>query len=219
MPTASNPPTTTRRDKERIFSNTREMLTMAQGGLDDFFSGDPRRRRPGLMNLFTYGRSVTMTMQTMKHTDPSFETWWTPLQAKMAADPLMRFFNKARTDVLHEGELATSNYTVIGAHGPVDLGAVMRGLSRFAPPNTVATFLGDQFGGNGWDVRMPNGSTEKVYFQLPDNLDIESGLRLEDPPTQHYGAPISDTSIANLGRLYLGTLQAMVDEFIERFKD
>ena len=100
-----NPP----RDRERIFQNTKEMLDMARSGLADAVGPDPRRRRPGLMNLFTYGRSVTMTIQTMKNTDPAFEAWWTPYQVSMAADPLMRFFNTTRTNILHEGELATTN--------------------------------------------------------------------------------------------------------------
>lgn len=218
MTTMNTPATPARRDRGRIFANTREMLAMAKGGLADFVSGDPRRRRPGLMNLFTYGRSVTMTMQTMKNTDPAFEEWWALLQAKMAQDPLMRFFNKARTDILHEGELLTTNYTVIGAHGPVDIGALVRELNHHAPPNTVATFFGDQIGGNGWEVRMPDGSLEKVYFDLPEGVDVESSL-FEDPPLEHYGTPITNTSIANLGGIYLETLDSMVEEFIERFQE
>ncbi len=99
------------------------------------------------------------------------------------------------------------------------MGEVLRELSRHAPPNTVGTFFGDQLRGNGWEVRMPDGSTEKIYFQLPEGIDIESGLHLNDPPDQHDGRPISDASIANLGRLYLGTLTEVVDEFFVRFSD
>ncbi len=69
------------------------------------------------MNLFTYGRSVTFTMQTMKSVDPSFADWWEPYQERFRNDPLMRFFNQARTDVLKEGELGASSYAVIGAEG------------------------------------------------------------------------------------------------------
>lgn len=206
------------RDKERIFQNTREMLEMARSGLADAISPDPRRRRPGLMNLFTYGRSVTMTIQTMKSTDPGFEAWWKPYQDWMANDPLMHFFNKTRTDVLHEGELPTATYTIIGAHGVIDMGALRRDLSTHAPPNTIATFFGDQLGGNGWEVRMPDGSTEKVYFDLPAGV-VESGLQLPDPPTQHDGEAITNTSIANLGRLYIDYLDRTVKEFISRFQE
>jgi hypothetical protein len=74
----------------------------------------------------------------------------------------------------HEGELTTGGYTVIGAQGPVDLGALARELNRHAPPNTESTFLGDALGGNGWNVRMPDSSLEKVYFELPEGVDVES---------------------------------------------
>ncbi|MEJ7783294.1 MAG: hypothetical protein WKF96_00735 [Solirubrobacteraceae bacterium] len=209
----------TNRDKQRILANTREMLSMAHAGLADAKSPGPRRRRPGLMNLFTYGRSVTMAMQTMKHTDPAFEAWWQPYQAMMKSDPLMQYFNKTRTEIMHEGELTTVNYTVIGAEGPVNMGEVFAELSKHAPPNTVATFLGDQLGGNGWEVRMPDGSTEHVYFQLPGDVDIESGLQLHHPPDQHDGKPITDNSIATIGGLYVATLDRIVDEFVTRFSE
>ena len=80
------------------------------------------------------------------------------------------------------------------------------------------TFFGEgRTGGNGWDVRMPDGSIQKVYFDLPATFDIKSELLLPNPPTEHDGQPITDTSIANLGSLYLDTLKRTVDEFETRF--
>jgi hypothetical protein len=167
------------------------------------------------MNLFTYGRSVTFTLQTMKHADPAFEAWWKPYQDKMAGDPLMKYFNTSRTDILHEGELQTVNHTVLDG----DIGKLMRELSQHAPPNTTSTFFGDQHGGNGWNVRMPDGSTQTVYFELPEGAPIESWLELPNPPEEHDGQPITDTSIANLGHLYVDTLATIVDEFVSRFAE
>jgi len=212
-------PATQRRNKARVISNTREMLDMARSGLADATGADPRKRRPGLMNLFTYGRSVTLTMQTIKSVEPAFEAWWKPYQDKMASDPLMKYFNTTRTEVLHEGELQTSNYTVIGQHGHVDMGRLVRELSQHAPPNTIGTFFGDQHGGNGWEVLMPDGTKQTVYFQLPEGIDVESGVQLPDPPDEHDGQPITDKSIANLGNLYVSTLARTVDEFIARFSE
>src|SRR5712691_11039910 len=117
------------RTKEQIFTNTREMLAMAKAGLADATGMDPRRRRAGLMNLFTYGRSVTFVIQTMKNTDPGFEDWWKPYQATMQSDPLMKYFNTARTDVLHEGQLSAHTSTIIGAHGPVNMGSLIQELN------------------------------------------------------------------------------------------
>ena len=192
---------------------------MARAGLVDATGDDPRRRRPGLMNLFTYGRSVTLAIQTIKSFDPAFEEWWSPYQEWMKADPLMTYFNDTRTDIVHEGELATSNYTQIGVDGPVDIGRLMGDLQRSAPPNTIRTFLGDRLGGNGWEVRMPDGSVEKVYFNLPADSGVVSGMTLMDPPDQHDGQPLADTSIASVGGLYISALSRIVAEFTARYSE
>jgi hypothetical protein len=85
----------------------------------------------------------------------------------------------------------------------------------------VGWFLGDSVGGHGWEVQLPDGSIEKVYFDLPpevaDNFEFE--FLLSDPPDEHDGRPIEDKSIANLGGLYIAALSRMVDDFVERFKD
>lgn len=212
----AEPPIPKARSREQIIANTREMLGMAQAGYADATSADPRRRRPGIMNLFTYGRSVTMAMQTMKSLDADFAEWWRPYQEKMASGPLMCYFNTARTDVLHEGSLTVTTSTYI-AH--LD-SSMINELNRHAPPGTVGTFFGEgATGGNGWEVRMPDGSTQKVYFSLPDSFGVQSTLHLPDPPDQHDDQPITDTSVANLGRLYLTTLGRYVEEFEARFKE
>jgi hypothetical protein len=209
----------TARTKEGIFANTREMLAMAENGLAQTTSEDPKQRRAGLMNLFTYGRSVTAAIQTIKHIDLEFEDWWKSYQAWMQADPLMKYFNQARVEVIHEGRLSVHSSTVIGAKGPVNIGALMRELNKYAPPNTVGTFFGEGgTGGNGWELKMPDGSTQKVYFSLPETFDIRSELHLSDPPTEHDGKPITDTSVANICTLYVNTLKRIVTEFETRFK-
>jgi hypothetical protein len=162
---------------------------------------------------------VTNAIQTLRHLDPAFDDWWKPYQDKMASDPLMKCFNATRTNVILEGELHTTNYTVVGSEGPVDVAKLAHELGQHAPPGTVATFFGDELGGDGWDVLMPDGTTQAVYFQLSEGTDLKSGLRLANPPTEHYGQPITDTSTANLGNLYMATVSGIVDDFIARFSE
>ena len=64
---------------------------------------------------------------------------------------------------------------------------------------------------------MPDGSTQKVYFDLPATVDLKSELQLPNPPTEHDSQPITDTSMTNLGSLYLNTLKRIVSEFEARF--
>ncbi len=58
------------------------------------------------MDLFNYGRSVTLAMGKMKHLDPGYEAWHEPYEARFGGDPLMNFFNKTRTAIVHEGAYA-----------------------------------------------------------------------------------------------------------------
>jgi len=72
------------------------------------------------MNMLSWGRSVTLTVQTMKSFDrEEFPEWWKPYQDYMAANPLMKYCNGARVDVVHKGSLPSTNVTSIGEHGPV----------------------------------------------------------------------------------------------------
>jgi hypothetical protein len=96
-------------------------------------------------------------------------------------------------------------------------GAVMARLKANPPPNAEAFFLGDTLGGNGWVVRMPDGSTEHVYVELPEDVDIESRLELVDAPAEHDGSPIPDASVETVGRVYFDALSGMVREAVERF--
>jgi hypothetical protein len=208
--------TSTPRERSKVLANVREMLSMAEAGWNDAVGQDARRRRPGLMNLFTYGRSVTFAIQTMKSVDPGFEDWWAPYQARMAADPLMRYFNTTRTEIIHQGHLATFTRMEINTD---DMGALVRELTRNAPPNTIRMFLGEnETGGNGWEVRMPDGSITKVYFSLPDSPEITSDLLVPSPPKQHDGKEITNTSASNLATLYIESLRKMVSEFEAKFK-
>lgn len=51
------------------------MLAMAQAGLKDLIDGEPPRRRPGLMNLITYGRRLPSRTEVSVSSVPL----WLPL--------------------------------------------------------------------------------------------------------------------------------------------
>jgi len=200
-------------NRQQVVARTTEMLEMAKAGLTDALSPDPNRTRPGAMNMLTYGRSVTFTMQTIKSLDPAFEEWWKPYQDAMQADPLMSYCNDARVAITHRGHLPSTNATRIGVDGPVNIGELRRRLMVDAPPGTTGIFLGDSVGGNGWIVE----GAGHVYFDLPDDLDVQSGLEFESPPVEHDGKPITDASIGSIGQLYINKLSQIVDDFKARY--
>jgi hypothetical protein len=54
-------------------------------------------------------------------------------------------------------------------------------LRRHAPAGTTSTFVGDQLGRSGWEVTLPDGSKNQVYFSLPTEL-ARFSLSVADAP-------------------------------------
>jgi len=98
--------------KAEIVRNTQDMMRRATKGLADATGPDPGRRRDGVMDLFVFGRSTTLAMEKMKSLDPGYKAWREPYEARFASDPLMSFFSKTRTDIIHQGELTMTNHVV-----------------------------------------------------------------------------------------------------------
>jgi len=92
-------------------------------------------------------------------------------------------------------------------------------LMRSPPPGARSFFMGDQLGGSGWEVELPDGSTENYYVVLPDDLKVKINLHFADPPTMHSGQPLADTSIEALAKHYVEYLRRLVHEAKEAFGD
>jgi len=56
----------------------------------------------------------------------------------------------------------------------------------------------------------------KVHFDLPDDLDVRSGLEFKDPPTEHDGQPITDACVGIIGVFHIDTLTRIVEKFRQR---
>ncbi|MGZ6268584.1 MAG: hypothetical protein ACXWNR_08510, partial [Candidatus Limnocylindrales bacterium] len=145
--------------------------------------------------------------------DPTFDSWYRPFVEEMKGDPLMRYFYRLRSEILKEGGLATSSSVFIEY---LDSGQ-MADLMKNPPPGARAFFIGDSLGGSGWEVLLPDGSVEKYYVQLPDEILVRASILLQDPPLEHQSEPIADTSAENLATLYLRYLRSLLTAAKARF--
>ncbi len=93
-----------KRNTADVMRNCRETLEAAREGLE-FIKSDPKRRRFGLRNLATFGRSVTFVIQTLSSCEPGFEKWYLPKQEKMKVDPLLKYFLEMRNEILKQGSM------------------------------------------------------------------------------------------------------------------
>jgi hypothetical protein len=79
--------------------------------------------------------------------------------------------------------------------------------------------MGDSLGGSGWEVRLPDGATEKYYVKLPDAVKMESTFHFANPPTIHQGEPLDDDmSVEVMAEKYIGYLRRLVGQATARFR-
>jgi len=206
------------RDTATILSNLNETLRTAEIGLSDFLDTEnPGRRLPGLRNLTVWGRAVTNVLQTLRTpVGLAFDKWYAPIQAEMAEDELMKYFYRLRSEILKEGNMPPLGSSMYIEHlDSRDLQPLMQN----PPPGARGFFVGDQLGGSGWEVELPDGTIEKYYVALPENVKIESSLHFDQPPQTHANAPLADTSAEALARHYVDYLRRLVRQASTTFAD
>jgi hypothetical protein len=197
----------TKLTKQDVLRKTHEMLATAQRGLEDLTGDDPTRRFPGLYNVATFGRSVTLVLQNMRTVDRlAFNAWYAPFQAEMDGDRLMGYFTSLRNEILKEGPPHLANRTETRNLDMRDLAPLISN----PPPGGKNWFVGDERGGSGWIVELPDGSHAKYYMRLPPEIDMRFSLHTPDAPIEHLGQPLEDTSVQTLSTLYVAYLTRLV---------
>jgi len=189
-----------------IIRAAEEMLATARLGLTDLNGTEPERKFVGLRNLAVFGRAVTNVLQNLRAIDRErFDRWYEPYRKQMEDDELMRFFYELRTEILKRGNLPASAKIHIHHLKLSD------DLSRFGPPpkGAVGFFIGDSKGRSGWEVKLPDGSTEIYYVQWPEDI-MTINVLFSSPPSSHLGRPIGERTAESLGKLYFEYLRKML---------
>jgi hypothetical protein len=74
-------------------------------------------------------------------------------------------------------------------------------------------FIGDQVGGSGWEVELPDGLTKKFYVQLPEDVRLTTKL--------HLGKAVEtgpeDQTASDLSTLYIDYLRRLLADAVTRF--
>ena len=189
-----------KRTTRDVLHDARDSLRTAERGLADLSRGDAERRLAGLRNAVVFGRAVTNILENLRSLEPTFDTWYKPKSRALSEEPLMKFFYKLRTEILKEGSLPVATVLEIrNLEMPLD-------PVRFGtpPPGASHIFVGDAIGGVGWIVTRPDGSTEKYYVEIPDDVGvIETSL---------VGAPGGERSASELVGWYLKRMRELVEE-------
>jgi hypothetical protein len=204
--------TETSRSTQEILRDSEAALDTAFFGLEDLLQGDGGRRLAGLRNVVVWGRAFTNILQNLRSTEPSFDAWYKPIVSEMQHDALLRFFYVLRSTLLKRGGTPTTTSLHIKQfYFPMD-------MARFGPPPPSAKgfFMGDQTGGCGWEVVLPDGSTDKFYVDLPADIGTVD-LVMQDAPHTHLGNELADASVIRLATAHLNYFRAVLQRAKEKF--
>ena len=148
------------RNAQDVINEAGELLQTAQFGLEDMKT-KLGRAKTGLRNAVVFGRMTTFALQNLKSVTSDFDPWYARKQAEMKADPLMRYFHELRTSIEKKAATPTSASAHIHSFSSED-------MKRFEPRPRGARgfFTGDQNGGSGWEVQLPDGRKEKFACAL-----------------------------------------------------
>lgn len=197
-----------RRTIQDILVDTRDALNLAQRGLEELLSEDGRQRAAGVRNIVVWGRILTTTLQNLRTLiRKEFDEWYEPYRQTMTADSEFQYLYNLRNQVVKEGNLG-----VIGSQTHIeylDSDDITR-LTANPPPGAKGFFIGDTWGGSGWQITLPDGSIEKYYVRLPEDIAVTTGLRFLEPTTTKRVEPPDDT-IENVCQRYVTFLEQLVD--------
>lgn len=149
---------------KQILQRADVVLGHARAALTQLRDGQGPTRITGLHNVAVWGRAFSNVLQNLRSAVPDFDEWYSPFRETMKNDEICQFFYRMRTEMLKEGRSAHSSATQISSFTTND-------LSRFhRPAGATAFFMGDETGGSGWIVVLPDGTEEKFYVELPADI-------------------------------------------------
>lgn len=196
---------------QEVIQRAEDTLQTARHGYADLIGPDKARRYTGLRNLIVFGRSVTFVLQNLRSVvgHIEFDRWYALKQNELKADTVMRYFVTLRNDLEKQGRLPVSTAAHLH-HLTADL------MNKYPKPiGAKSFFIGDQLGGSGWEVELPDGTIEKFYVEIPASIATV---------TQHFHelpCPDDDElrkrSIDDLSDYFLAKLEGILDDAREVF--
>ena len=197
-------------DIAQILRNARTALLNAKQGLNILNGVDYEQYPYGFHSVVVFGRSVTFILQKLKLKVDNFEIWYDPYREEMKNDPLMTRFKDIRNSIEKEGE-----DDVVSATHIKNLNTSV--FTRLpAPPGCIGYFFGDKYGRSGFNIRLPDGSEDIIYFDI-GKFNLETIIKIKNSPNSHLGVDVSNQSLHNLCKLYLDYLERLLDDATLKF--
>lgn len=202
------------RSPDQILRDAGDALELAKRGLREFSECQGRQRASGIRNIAVWGRVTTASLQKLKRVHPdSFPTWWSTHAQALSQDPEFKYLYDLRNDIEKEGTVGgVSSSLYIDRLDSSDLASL-----RASPPaHTKGFFIGDKWGGSGWDIEMPDGTRDKFYVKLPHDIAVSTTLHFSDA-TSSLGIPPPKSSMETLLARYVRFLEDLMGSARKEF--
>lgn len=194
---------TTHESAQEVIAAARRTLSIAWQGWTDYLEAG-ERRYAGLVTAITLSRSVTNVLQNLRHLVEDFDLWWHAAR-RVLYNETASWFVDLRNAIEKQGAIDGMSASIRFDKIPLD---EVRRMQENAPEGARSIFLVDEFGRNGWEVELTDGTTVRVYYRADDPTLLQT-LRFESAP--------NNRPIEELFPIYFGWLTDLVDEAERRF--
>ena len=193
-------------------SNLRAML-------NQFKHGPGPAKNAAYVNILIWSKMLIYHVQNLKKcNEQKFNIWFKKYRLEIYGKPkdeakklgmpdkIVSYFVAERDSLEHEGKLNTTTRTSI-SH--LNLPADLFKYGGPKPPNATNMFMDGN--GVGWFIKMPDGSTAKVYVVIP-----EEQMKTDIIPT-NLPKELEGQSVEQLLTYYINYLDNMVKDAIKEF--
>lgn len=187
----------------------KDVLYYIKGELVQLEKGLSHSQINNMRNIVVYGRQITFILQKLRSVLPEgqFDNWYKPYREEMKNDELMKFFVDLRNSIEKEGDTKTVNAAYI-KH--LDTSMLPR-LMGNQPPYATSFFMGDTKGRSGWDIKLPDGTEDKIFVEIPQDV-LTVKILFDNPPKSHLDIKLGTNDPFLLCQHYYEYLRKMVND-------
>ncbi len=210
------------RASKEVLDSLQGKMNMVNQFLDALKNGPTINKTTNLANLLIWSRILINETENMKSFDKArFEKWYAPYRRELfkvsdaeKPDPLLDYFINARNELEHRGTINVGRVTHV-KHLSLPQDAL-----KLGPPPIGAKgfFIGDELGGSGWMVELPDGNKGKLYVEF-SREQVETSLLPQAHPTKHLGKDIKRKTVEEMAEMYVSYLGRMIQSAINEFRE
>jgi hypothetical protein len=183
-----------------LFPNSSSKLEDSTTNLERMKSAkDSVEFKAAFTSFLSSARAITYALQKEGAHIEGFEDWCTPFRVEMQSDPLLRFIHEARIADFHRGIHELKFSTHIKSMRITTVG-----------PETVV------IGAEGPFRIINKGTPKEKRIPMKEGNYIIS-ISIKNPPTQHLGKTINDTSPIAICELALQYFESLIYKAKARF--